>query len=115
MPNARREGGRYKAAAQYDGTKQHRASQGELSRENCDDWCAKHGDAEVEASDECIVAWLGAREVVRIKVVGEEDAVGLCVIHQTVKEVFWKVAELTDTIPQVKQLTVKQVATHTQP
>lgn len=46
-----------------------------MSRENGDDWCAEHGDAEVEASDECIVAWLGAREVVRIEIVGEEDAI----------------------------------------
>lgn len=78
MPDARREGGGYRAAAQHDGAKQHRVSQGEPSRQNGDDWCAEHGDAEVQASDECIVAWLGTGEVVRVEIVGEEDTVGLC-------------------------------------
>ena len=77
MSDSRRKEGRYKAAAQYGGIKQHRALKGESSCEHRDDWCAEHGDAEVETSDECIVTWLGAREVVRIKAAGQEDAVGL--------------------------------------
>lgn len=53
--------------------------------------------------------------MVRVEIVGEEDAVGLYRMDEIVVACLGSIEKLTATIPQVKQLTVEQVATQTQP